>query len=105
MFKKICLLKIHKKTEFWREGIVFINDRIQNSRTKIFYLQGAKIEDNYRYKLKTGEIKEEIILDEDRKFRSLKDLLRGKEGYKITDFEANIVRGALDKFEFYKFKT
>ncbi|PIU52250.1 hypothetical protein COS91_00065 [Candidatus Desantisbacteria bacterium CG07_land_8_20_14_0_80_39_15] len=53
-----------KETEFWEEGVIFVNDRIQNPRTEIFSLQDAKIEEKYEYELRTGEIKEEIILDE-----------------------------------------
>jgi type III restriction enzyme len=68
-------------------------------------LQDAKIEEQYRYELRTGEIKEEIILDEEKKPKSSKDIARGKIAYKLDDFGENIVRGALDRFEFYKFET
>ncbi len=94
-----------KETEFWKEGVIFINDRIQNPRTEIFSLQDAKIEKNYRYELRTGEIKEEIILDEEKKPKLSKDIVRGKIAYKLDDFGENIVRNALDRFEFYKFEA
>ena len=92
-----------KKTEFWKNGVVFINDRIANPRTEIFSLDDAKIERNYQYKLKTGEISEEIILAEEAK--PAKAMVRSKIKYKLSDFGENIVRGALDKFELYKFET
>ena len=94
-----------KKTDFWKNGYVFINDRTPNSRTDINSLKDAKIEQDYEYKLKTGEIKEEIILDEKNKSVVPKDIVRSKITYKFSDFEGNIVRSALDKFEFYKFET
>ena len=94
-----------KKTEFWKEGVIFINDRIQNPRTDIKSLQDAKIEEKYRYELRTGEIKEEIILDEAKKPKLSKHIVRGKITYKFVDFGENIVRNALDRFEFYKFET
>jgi len=103
--RKLFIKNSFRKTEFWKEGVIFINDRIQNLRTEIFSLQDAKIEKNYRYELRTGEIKEEIILDEEKKPKSSKDIARGKIAYKIDDFGENIVRGALDRFEFYKFET
>jgi len=93
-----------KKTEFWKEGVIFINDRIQNPRGEIFSLQDAKIEEKYRYELRTGEIKEEIILDEAKKPKS-SGVTRDKIAYKFVDFGENIVRNALDRFEFYKFET
>lgn len=49
-----------KKTDFWKKGVVFINDRIPNLRTEIFKLEDAKIDSFYSYKLRTGEIKERI---------------------------------------------
>ena len=113
--KELFIKNSFKKTEFWKEGVIFINDRIQNPRTEIFSLQDAKIEEKYRYELRTGEIKEVIILDEEKKPKSSKDLsasrtrqagiARGKTVYKLDDFGENIIRSALDRFEFYKFKT
>lgn len=103
--KDLFIKDSFKKTDFWKEGVIFINDRVQNSRTEIFSLQDAKIEEKYRYELRTGEIKEEIILDEVKKPKSSKDIARGKIAYKLDDFGENIVRGALDRFEFYKFET
>jgi len=103
--KELFIKKSFKKTEFWKEGVIFINDRIQNPRTEIFSLQDAKIEEKYRYELRTGEIKEVIILDEEKKPKSSKDIARDKIVYKLDDFGENIVRGALDRFEFYKFET
>jgi len=94
-----------KKTEFWREGVIFINDRIQNPRTNIESLEDAKIERNHKYELRTGEIKEEIILDESKKPKLSKHIVRGRIAYKFVDFGENIARNALDRFEFYKFET
>jgi type III restriction enzyme len=94
-----------KKTEFWKNGVVFINDRIVNPRTEIFSLDDANIGRNYQYKLRTGEIREEIILAEGEETKPAKAVVRSKMKYKLSDFGENLVRGALDKFEFYKFKT
>jgi len=94
-----------KKTEFWREGYVFINDRTPNPRTTNFSLDDAKIERNYSYEMRTGELREDVILEEERKPRPTKNIVRSKIKYKLSDFGENIIRGALDKFEFYKFET
>lgn len=94
-----------KKTDFWKNGVVFINDRVPNPRTEIFSLDDARIERAYSYKLRTGELREDVILEEKRKSRSTKDVARSKIKYKVSDFGENIIRGALDKFEFYKFET
>ena len=103
--KDLFIKDSFKKTDFWKEGMIFINDRVKNPRTDIKSLEDAKIEKNHRYELRTGEIKEEIILDEMKKPKLSKDIARGKKEYKLDDFGENIVRNALDRFEFYKFET
>lgn len=94
-----------KKTDFWKNGVIFINDRVPNPRTEIFSLDDARIERNYPYKLRTGELKEEIILEEEKKVKTTKGIVRSKIKYKLSDFGENTIRSALDKFEFYKFET
>ncbi len=94
-----------KETEFWKKGVVFINDRVLNPRTEIFSLQDAKIEKYYSYKLRTGEIREEIILEKESKSKSNRAVIRSKAKYNLYDFGENVIRNALDKIEFYKFET
>lgn len=103
--RDLFIKKEFKETEFWKEGVVFINDRKQNPRTEIFSLQDAKIEKNYKYEMKTGEIKEEIVFDETKRLKSPKEVVRGKIMYKVSDFGENVARSALDKLEFFKFET
>ncbi len=93
-----------KKTEFWKDGVVFINDRVRNPRTEIKNLGDAKVKERYEYELKTGKISEAIILDEQEKTKS-SNVTSGKAKYKLADFGENVVRSALDKFEFYNFET
>jgi type III restriction enzyme len=100
--KELFVKESFKKTKFWKEGVIFINDRIKNSRTEIFGLQDAKIKDSYYYELKTGELKEEIILDE-RESSKTSTVEREIVKYKLIDFGKNIIRSALDRLEFYKF--
>jgi type III restriction enzyme len=103
--KDLFIKDSFKETEFWKEGVVFINDRVQNPRTEVFSLQDAKIEKSYKYELKTGEVREEIIFDETKRLKSPKEVVRGKIVYKVSDFGENVIRSALDKLEFYKFET
>jgi len=91
--------------EKWRGEYIFINDRIKNPRTDIKNFNDAKIKKFYDYELMTGEVKEEIILDETQNLKKSKNIARGKIKYKISDFGENIIRAALDKIEFYKFNN
>jgi type III restriction enzyme len=100
--RNLFIKESFKETEFWKSGVIFINERIQNPRSEIFSLQNARIKNNYQYELKTGEIKEEIILDEKEKSVS-SNIAKSKIKFKFADFGQNIIRTALDKFEFYKF--
>ncbi len=94
-----------KKTDFWRNGVIFINDRTPNPRMEISSLKAARIEQDYQYALRTGEISEEVILEEGKETKTTKDVAQSKRKYKLSDFGENIVRSALDKLEFYKFET
>jgi type III restriction enzyme len=93
-----------KETDFWKTGVIFVNDRVQNPRSDIFSLEDAKIEKRYKHTLRTGEIREEVILDEEKKLNS-SDAIRGVKVYKVSDFGENVIRCALDKLEFYKFEA
>jgi len=92
-----------KKTEFWKKGVVFINDRVENQREEIFSLANAKIETNYKWRLKTGELTEIAILDENEARGKNKTNGTVRKTFKFSDFGENILRGALDKIEFFKF--
>ncbi|MDP3729394.1 MAG: DEAD/DEAH box helicase family protein [bacterium] len=94
-----------KKTDFWKNGVVFINDRIRNTREETFSLESAKIEKNYKHRLRTGDVRESIILDENERDKPNKGNVAERKIFKLSDFEENVVRSALDKFEFYKFTT
>ena len=95
-----------KKTDFWQKGVIFINDRVQNQREEIFSFANAKIETNYKYRLKTGALKEIAILEEGGVSReSNKTNGTAKKTFKLSDFRENVLRGALDKIEFYKFES
>jgi type III restriction enzyme len=101
--KDLFIKEKFKKTEFWKEGVVFINDRVENQREEIFSLANAKIETNYKWRLKTGELTEIAILAESEAGGKNKTNGTGRKTFKFSDFGENILRGALDKIEFFKF--
>jgi len=102
--RELFVKESFKKTDFWKDGVIFINDRVQNERADIFSLKDARITERHKYKLKTGEIREEIILDNKQELDS-SNITHATKVYKISDFEKNTIRSALDKFEFYEFKV
>jgi type III restriction enzyme len=100
--RELFIKESFKKTDFWKEGFIFLNERVLNTREDIFGLQDAKIKTNYQYELKTGELKEEIILSES-DISKYHKVTKSKIKVRLSDFNENIIRTALDKFEFYKF--
>lgn len=90
-----------KKTDFWKKGFIFINERIKNPKDNILGLKDAKIREVYEYEFKTGEVKEEFIFD-DKEIKSI-SIEKIKKEFNLIDFGENVVRSALDKIEFYKF--
>ncbi|MGB9678005.1 MAG: type III deoxyribonuclease, partial [Candidatus Ratteibacteria bacterium] len=89
----------------WENDYIFINERIPNPHTDIKSFKDARIRYLYNYEMKTGEIREDIILNETERSKKSKNIIIKKEIYKIFDFGGNIIRAALDKFEFYKFEN
>jgi len=102
--KEMRIKEKFKETDFWKNGVIFINKQIKNPRTTIEGFEDIKIEKNYEYELKTGEIKEESILGEEKIFKST-EVAKSIEAYKLVDFGKNLIRGVLDRIEFYKFDT
>jgi type III restriction enzyme len=100
--KEMRIKEEFKETDFWKNGIIFINKQMKNPRTTINGFKDIKIETNYEYELKTGELKEESILGEEKIFKSI-EVAKSIEKYKLIDFGKNLIRGVLDKIEFYKF--
>jgi len=93
-----------KKTEMWKNGLVFVNRRIDNPRTDIFGLESAGIEKSYSFKFRTGEQKEEIIFaNSNNNQQSAPGVTIRKGKYRLLDFGENVIRCALDRIEFFKF--
>ena len=93
-----------KSTDIWKKGFILLNSRVQNLRDDIFSLADAEIEQSYSYEIRTGEIKEELMLSENNiRLRTDENTEIGKTKYKLADFGYNVIRTALDRNEFFRF--
>ena len=101
--KDLLIKDSFKETDFWKDGVIFINSRTENERNDIFSLDDARITNNYNYALRTGETYEETLLNNKVRFNSSAE--RSRKTYTLFDFGDNIIRGALDRFEFYNFEA
>lgn len=104
-YKQVSLFIKDSIKKKWKNEYIFINERIKNLREDIKSFADAKIKKEYNYDLKTGEIEEKVILEEKEISKKSKEIIKTKKKYKISDFGKNLIRGALDKIEFYQFKT
>lgn len=104
-YRQINLFVKESVKNRWKNEYIFINEQIKNLRTDILNFKDAKIKQEYTYEFKTGEIKEGIILDEVEKLKRSEGIIKIRKKYKISQLGENIIRGAIDKLEFYKFEN
>jgi len=92
-----------RNTEFWKKGFLFVNRKVEADRKGIKTIDDIKIERIYKYRLPTGFIKEDIILQEE---------TTGKNSFETTtrtfslgNLGDTIIRKAMAKLDFYKFSN
>jgi len=90
-----------KQTDFWKNGVIFVNKRIRTDRTGIFGFQDMSIKARYAYRLRTGYAAETAILDDGQ--TQVKETVT--QVYALRDFGVHVVRKALNKLDFYRFTS
>ena len=100
--RKLIIKDDFKKTDFWKKGVIFLNDRVENGRLDIKGLDDADISREFRIALRTGLAEEEEILSEDFRFLQ-EDGVTSKKTFRATDFGSNVWRSAIDKLDFFHF--
>ena len=90
-----------KKTDFWKSGIIFLNNRIANDRADIFGFSDIKISQRHKYYLRTGYTEDSTVFNDTPRTASEKK----SKIYKVSDFGQNLIRKALQKKQFYKFSN
>jgi len=90
-----------KKTDFWEVGKIYLNERKRFDRSGLFGLADMDIKPQYKYNIKTGQMQEITILeDEKADYKTEK-----QKTYKLIDFGCNLIRKALQKNDFYQFSN
>ncbi len=100
--KKEIHLKVKddfKQSDFWSNGLIFINEKKKSDRTKIKDLSDLDIEKLYKHNLRTGYVRDVLIFEEEKK-----DVEERKSKiYKLMDFDNAVIRKSLARLDFYKF--
>lgn len=88
-----------KSTDFWKNGIIYLNKKIENTRSSVFSFDDVKIPNFFEYQLKTGKTKENIIFKDD-EIKS--NIARKSYVNEISNFSKNTVRTAISKLDFFR---
>jgi type III restriction enzyme len=90
-----------KESDFYNNGLVFLNQKVGNDRKDIFSLPTTITKQTHKVRLQTGYgIATTIFESEDSGNRTCKIM-----DFKISDFDNRIVRKALSKLDFYHFNN
>ena len=93
-----------KRTEFWNNGLLFINEKKKNNREKVKQMHDLVSETVFQHKLKTWRTTETSVF-EDFHQSEVHDREQDKRTIKFNSMEKHITRKALDKVEFYRFSN
>ena len=88
-----------KQSDYWKNGLIFVNKRIHNPRHDVFGLRNFSISGRYIYRLSTGQTMESVLLEERRA------IMGETVSYTVSlvDFGVPVIRKALNKLDFYRF--
>lgn len=90
-----------KESDFYNNGLVFLNQKVENDRKDIFSLPTTITKQTQKVKLQTGYgIATTIFESEDSGNRTYKI-----RDFKISEFDNRVVRKALSKLDFYHFNN
>jgi type III restriction enzyme len=91
-----------KKTDFWKNGFIFLNEKKQNDISKVKNLEDIDVNRIYKYGLLTGFVKSITVFESDEK---RKTDFKTSETLRLDQFDKKVIRKAIDKLDFYKFNN
>ena len=92
-----------KKTSFWNSGLIFLNKQEKKNYSNVKSLDDITQNTIFKYQIKTGHSSESGIFDGQQEQRGEDEVKR--KIIKLSKFEKNITRKALDRIDFYKFSN
>ena len=92
-----------KNTDFWKKGFLFVNKKVKADRKGIKTINDIKIERTYKYKLPTGFLREDAVLQEATTNKNLFETTT--RTFSLGDFGDTIIRKAMSKLDFYRFSN
>ncbi|MBN1157565.1 DEAD/DEAH box helicase family protein [Candidatus Woesearchaeota archaeon] len=93
-----------KKSRFWKNGLLFINEQKKNNRDKVKQMKDLVSQTIFQHKLKIGKTVETAVFEEEAQNGRQEQAL-DKRTIKFNEIERHINRKALDKINFYRFSN
>ena len=102
--KRLKLKSEFKETDFYKRGIIYINERVENRNESVrsFTDMGVSSK-NYHYSLATGRGVTEAILDDSADVQQI--IEAGRRDIPVGDIPRHIVRTAVARNPFFAFKS
>jgi len=92
-----------KNTEFWKKGFLFVNRKVEADRKGIKTIDDIEIERTYKYRLPTGFLREDLVLQEETTGRNSFETTT--RTFSLGDFGDVVIRKAMAKLDFYRFSN
>ena len=102
--KPLKLKRKFKKTDFYKHGIIYINERVENKNESVrsFADMGVSSK-NYHHSLATGRGTSEAVLDDSANIQQIVEA--GRRNIPVRDIPFHIVRTAMARNPFFTFRS
>ena len=102
--KPLKLKRKFKKTDFYKHGIIYINERVENKNESVRSFADIGVSSNsYHHSLATGRGSSEAVLDDSANVQQIVEA--GRRNIPVKDIPCHIVRTAIARNPFFAFKS
>jgi len=101
VIKTVSIKDDIKKTDFWKNGLIFTNRKEKKDYSKVKSLSDIAQNNLFKFKVRTGQTSESAIFDD----QLAQALELKKKTIKLNSIEPHILRKALDRIDFYYFNS
>ena len=102
--KKLKLKNTFKETDFYKRGIIYINERVKNRNESVRSFADLGVSSkNYHHSLATGRSVSEAVLDDSSDVQQIVE--PGQKNISVRDIPFHIIRTAVARNPFFAFKS
>ena len=102
--KTLKLKSPFKETDFYKHGIIYINERVENKNESVRSFADINVSSkSYHYSLATGRGSSEAVLDDSAPVQQIVEA--GQRNIPVRDIPFHIVRAAITRNPFFSFKS